>query len=50
MPDLQDNMSVHSSLSAYPSSPGASSQILLDTPSDVSQVYLDDNDTVINVL
>ena len=50
MSDLQDNISELSSLSSYPSSPGTSSQISLDTPSGVSQVYLDDNDTVNNVL
>ena len=32
MSDLQDNISELSSLSSYPSSPGASSQIFLDTP------------------
>jgi len=44
MSDLEDDISELSSLSSYPSSPGASSQIILDPPSDVSQADPDDND------
>ena len=43
MPDLEDDISELSSLYSYPSSPGASSRILLDIPSGVSQVYVDND-------
>ena len=50
MPNLEDNISELSSLSSYPSSPGASSQILHNTLSDISQVYFDDDDEMNGVL
>ena len=46
----QDKIRELSSPSSYPSSPGAFSQILLDTPGDLSQIYDEDNDIVTNVL
>ena len=43
MSDLEDGISGLSSLSSYSSSPGASPQILLDIPSGISQLYIDDD-------
>ena len=47
--DLEDEISELSSRSSYPGSPGAFSQILLDTPSGISQVYVDDDDDLNSV-
>jgi len=46
--DLEDDISELSSLSSYPRSLGASSQILLDDRSDISHVNLDDEDDEVN--
>ncbi|RPA98265.1 hypothetical protein L873DRAFT_1048152 [Choiromyces venosus 120613-1] len=50
MPDLEDNISELSSLSAYPGSPATSSQILLDDQSDISHFNLDDEDDDVNCI
>jgi len=42
--DLEDDIGELSSLSSYPSSPGTSSQILLDDRSHIPRVNLDDED------
>ena len=44
MSDLEDDISKLTSLSSHPYSPGASSRILLDILSGISQVYVDDDD------
>ena len=50
MLDLKDDISELSSLSSYPRSPGASSQILPDCPVNRFQTVLDDDDDENSVL
>ena len=44
MSNLEDDISELSTLASYHSSPGASSQILIDISGDISQIDVDDND------
>ena len=44
MLDLYADISELSSCSSYPNSPSASSQILFDTTSGISQIFVDNDD------